>query len=125
MNKKQQQVIDIQRHGENLKVMFNLDKEIDPYTLCVRVHRIEVKAHRFAERLCNEPDVPEEEQDRESEKILKSLDKILNFRAQGVPVFINYDPRGYALKIKDKYVREHGLTIYQDWGGYGIIAPEF
>jgi len=37
-------------------------------------------------------------------------------------VFINGDPRGYALKIKDEFVRENNLTIYQDWGGYGILA---
>jgi len=40
-------------------------------------------------------------------------------------VFINGDPRGYALKINDKYVRENQLRIYSDMGGYGIIAPEF
>ena len=124
MNKKQQQTINIYKHGENLLSIFHLHG-VDPYELCRKVHRLELKAHRLTTMLCNEPNVTEEEQDRESEKILKSLDKILNFRAQGIPVFINYDPRGYALKIKDKYVREHGLTIYQDWGGYGIIAPEF
>lgn len=42
-----------------------------------------------------------------------------------VPVFHNGDPRGYAIKIRDEYVREHGLSIHQDWGGYGIIAPDF
>lgn len=49
--------------------------------------------------------------------------KIRN-RGPLVPVFLNQDPRGYALKIKDNYVRLHGLNIYKDWGGYGIIAPE-
>ena len=41
-----------------------------------------------------------------------------------VPVFVNRDPRGYALKIKSEWVREKGAAIHQDWGGYGIIAPE-
>ena len=41
-----------------------------------------------------------------------------------VPVFVNRDPRGYALKIEDEYVRANGLQIHRDWGGYGILAPE-
>jgi len=40
-----------------------------------------------------------------------------------IPVFFNSDPRGYALKIKDDYTRD--ITIYRDWGGYGILAPDF
>ena len=44
---------------------------------------------------------------------------------QGHPVaiFLNLDPRGYALKIDDQDAR--ALDIYKDWGGYGIICPEF
>lgn len=49
-----------------------------------------------------------------------------------VPVFVNLDPRGYALKIDDEWVRDqradhrtaYKAAIHQDWGGYGIIAPE-
>lgn len=49
-----------------------------------------------------------------------------------VPVFINRDPRGYALKIDDEWLRKmrdnpntvHLASIERDWGGYGIIAPE-
>ncbi len=41
-----------------------------------------------------------------------------------VPVFFNGDPRGYTLKIRDEYAREHQLKIHRDWGGYGIIAPD-
>lgn len=46
-----------------------------------------------------------------------------------IPVFINLDPRGYALKIDDEWMRanqgkwgDDNLTT--DWGGYGLIAPE-
>ena len=46
-----------------------------------------------------------------------------------VPVFINRDPRGYALKIESDWMETYarkagGDRITQDWGGYGIIAPE-
>ena len=54
---------------------------------------------------------------------------VIDFRAirqrrQLVPVFINRDPRGHALKIDDTYMREHSLHLVTDWGGYGILAPE-
>jgi hypothetical protein len=41
-----------------------------------------------------------------------------------VPVFLNRDPRGYALKIDDEWMRSQAHPLHRDWGGYGIIAPE-
>lgn len=46
-----------------------------------------------------------------------------------VPIFINRDPRGYALKVNDEWQREQKKAGkpyigHEDWGGYGIIAPE-
>lgn len=41
-----------------------------------------------------------------------------------VPVFINRDPRGYALKIDDVWTHNKQARIYRDFGGYGILAPE-
>lgn len=42
-----------------------------------------------------------------------------------VPVFLNGDPRGYALKIEDNWMRARPeLRLHSDWGGYGILAPE-
>jgi hypothetical protein len=41
-----------------------------------------------------------------------------------VPVYVNRDARGYALKIKDEWMRDNRVTLYSDWGGYGIIAPD-
>lgn len=42
-----------------------------------------------------------------------------------VPVFLNKDARGYALKINDEWMREHpDVRLHSDWGGYGILAPE-
>ena len=38
-------------------------------------------------------------------------------------VHINFDPRGYALKIKGEYLID--VKLYRDWGGYGSVAPEF
>lgn len=42
-----------------------------------------------------------------------------------VPVFLNGDPRGYALKIESDWMRERlKLRLHTDWGGYGILAPD-
>lgn len=36
-------------------------------------------------------------------------------------LFVNGDPRGYALKLK---LEDRRVDLYTDWGGYGIVAPE-
>lgn len=56
--------------------------------------------------------------------------RVVDFRAIRnrkplVPVFLNGDPRGYALKIEDEWLRDRPeVRIHKDWGGYGIIAPD-
>jgi hypothetical protein len=95
-----------------------------PVSLYKRLHRLEAEAHRLAERECNE-NLPDGYSERKTASILKRLDAILGFRSAGIPVFVNGDPRGYALKVDDKYVREHKLEMSTDWGGYGILCPEF
>jgi len=123
MNKRDRMNEQILRHGFKLvRIFFGENRyDISPVGLAKSVHRIEVRAHRLAEDECNGVDVPDGWEDR----VLKSLDKLLNFKAHGIPVFINGDPRGYALKIDDSYVKAHNLDIHRDWGGYGILAPEF
>lgn len=39
-------------------------------------------------------------------------------------LFVNRDPRGYALKLKLATNESYQLGIYTDWGGYGILCPE-
>jgi len=112
----------IEKHGNDLKIIFNL--EGDPIVLCKKLHRLEAKAHQLATDYCN-GDITSEQWEGASEGMLERLDKILNFVNQHIPVFVNSDARGYTFKIKDKYVTEHNLDIHRDWGGYGIIAPDF
>lgn len=130
MNRKNRMREQILQHGFKLQHIFMADKmvtgdAIPPVTLAKAVHRLEAKAHRMAEDYCNGLIESEEWMEKKEASILKSLDNILNFRAQGIPVIVNGDPRGYALKIDDAYVRKHNLDIHRDWGGYGILAPDF
>jgi prolyl-tRNA synthetase len=132
MNRKEKMYDEIRKHGENLNAIFNTG--LDPVALCKKLHRLENKAHGIETKECNGDynEMPYDDETGEiiyvreqEDKILNSLDKILNFRKLGIPVFINGDARGYTLKIKSKYVADNQITIYQDWGGYGIIAPDF
>jgi hypothetical protein len=124
MTKKQHREESIYRHGVRLKAIFKLPIERGAVDLYKTLHRLEAEAHRLAERECNEQ-LPEGYSERKTASILKRLDAILGFKTAGVPVFVNGDPRGYALKIEDAYVKEHSLEIERDWGGYGLLAPEF
>lgn len=114
----------IVKHGENLNAIFNTG--LDPVQLCKKLRMFEGKAHRLCVHECNTG----EDMDVQLSKILTAVKKVLFpksfdsnpelFKA----VFINGDPRGYALKIKSEYVEKHSLKIDTDWGGYGLIAPE-
>lgn len=120
MTKHDKMYQEIENHGENLNAIFHTG--LGNIELCKKLHRLEVKAHRLATDYCNgENGVNSENWDELCKPILKQVIKILG----DCPVFLNGDARGYALKISDEYVREHNLTIFKDWGGYGILAPDF
>ena len=130
MNKKQAMYERIERHGANLNAIFKT--EYDNVTLCKKLRRLESKAHQLATDYCNGV-VDEQNVDCISNPILEKVCKILNVRQyhdkntaidDSWPIFLNYDARGYALKIRDSFIKERCLNIFQDWGGYGIIAPD-
>ena len=134
MNAKTQAAVT--KHGHNLIALFHLDPDTDPVKLCKALRRWERKGQALGLRLCNGPEFPPqadgeelEEPDHICDLILKGVDALLNFRAQRIPVIVNRDPRGYALKIASDwmYTRRSATDnapLYTDLGGYGIIAPD-
>ena len=113
-------------HGWKLLAIFPAAAIRTPLALYLALRRLEAQAERLGLRSCNGPEWPSEEaQEAAEERILKHVDELLGFVEAGIPVFLNGDPRGYALKIESEYVREHELDIDRDWGGYGILAPDF
>lgn len=125
---------DIEQHGANLNAIFNTG--IDNIALCKKLRRIEAKAHHATTCLCNTntleyldhprawelTQTTEAQKDAFFDKIKASVIKILGKQAESA-FFVNYDPRGYALKLKIEFCKDK--QIHKDWGGYGILAPDF
>ena len=115
----------IEKHGQNLKAVFNLDHNIDPVKLCKRLFRLENKAHKLAVDYCN-GDIYADDYGHETSKILTKVQAILNNKKV---IFVNGDARGYSLKILEEFTtalrNRSNVNIHRDWGGYGIIAPDF
>ncbi len=128
MNKQEQRKENILLHGLKLQRIFPESRKFGPAELCKKLHRIEVKESRLNELMCSVEgimDINSPEFDKHEAATLKRLDNILGYKEVGVPVFINRDPRGYALKIESEFTMGHGLDIPKDWGGYGLLCPEF
>lgn len=124
-------------HGNKLLAIFPKSTERDPGTLCRKLRRLEAKAAKIALQLCNGPEFAEGEADRLLDAILAKVNELLgNHRYRDamkmpaserdaiVPVFINRDPRGYALKISDEWMTANDAKLEKDMGGYGLLAPE-
>ncbi len=118
MTKKEKMYNNIRNHGNNLKFLFNV--EMDSITLCKKLFRLENKAHRLSTDYCNGL-IDCEVWEKESNEILDKVAKILNCNTNNL--FVNGDARGYALKLDDNFAKDK--NIYKDWGGYGILAPDF
>ena len=119
--KKQVMYAKIEQHGNNLNAIFNTS--YDAITLAKKLHSLERKAHKIALDWCNgDNGIDSDNIDTYTQPILKAVSKILGDK---YPINFNGDARGYTLKIDDTIVRENNLTIYTDWGGYGILAPDF
>jgi hypothetical protein len=91
--------------------------DADTHRLALR--RIEKREHRFAEAYCNgDVTLTDEEWEARDANTKRQIAKILGY--QPIGLFINGDPRGYALKVQS----ENAGDLPQDWGGYGLIAPD-
>ena len=133
----------IREHGLGLIKFFGLDPDsVSPVELCKKLRRFENQAHKITTQLCNGfPDLHYEVAEKVTNQLESELEKIeqkvrdyleSNQRPRSFKkinaIFINGDPRGYALKLDTetiKYFEELGEDFpHKDWGGYGIIAPD-
>lgn len=132
MNTKQKAAMyqQIEQHGNNLNAIFNTG--LDPVKLCKKLRRLENEAAKLALDYCNgDNGVNTDNWEEKQAPILAKVRKVLypngmtGDAQKDWCIFLNGDCRGYALKIRSEYVSANNITIYQDWGGYGIIAPDF
>ena len=130
MTKHERMMIRIKLHGETLLAMFPRAKERDPIKLCKALRRLESKASLAAVNYCNGA-IDMESWESLKDSTLAKLDKLLRpTGAEGL--FINGDPRGYALKVDDAFTRRFNCDridsnlppLHRDLGGYGILAPD-
>ena len=116
----------IKKHGEDIKKIFSLPADTDPIKLCKSLRRLESTAEIIQEVHGNGFYELASKQEAALMIKLKAL-----LMPNGTPeeflkfgIFLNTDPRGYALKIPDDIVKDNAWTIHKDWGGFGIIAPD-
>jgi len=125
-NKKIEMYARIKKHGEDIKKIFSMPADTDPIKLCKSLRRLENKAEGIQE-LHNNGHYGESA--RQEAALIVKLKNLLmpdatpnEFLKFGI--FLNTDPRGYALKIPDEIVKANNWTIHKDWGEFGIIAPD-
>ena len=116
----------IKKHGEDIKKIFSMPVNTDPIKLCKSLRRLESTAQAIQETHGEGFYKLAAAQEAALMVKLKALlmpaatpEEFLNFG-----IFLNTDPRGYALKIPDNIVKENAWTIHKDWGEFGIIAPD-
>ncbi len=114
------------RHVCNLQKLANVSTYHEAFLIYKKLHRIEARMNRIFTDECNGYlELNEDQEEKRNRRVIKQLNDML----PGLKtIFLNGDPRGYALKISSEEARElrdKGINIYTDWGGYGILCPEF
>lgn len=132
-SKKETMYNNITRHGNALLTLFPYAIEQRPVNLCKKLRTMQGKIDRHILGYCNGT-TDERTLDEATDKTLAGIRKLLGIsipEAEAMGLFVNRDPRGYALKLDDAFTREYNghheadKRIYTDWGGYGILAPDF
>lgn len=126
----------VRKHGESLLAAFPNCTEKDPVALCKKLRRIETSLTKPLTDYCNgdfDAGPDGEKLDAITDKALKRVNDLIGEPMRWFSncpveiVFVNRDPRGYALKIDNTWVHEYrkdGASFYTDMGGYGILAPD-
>lgn len=124
----------VRKHGNSLLQAFPNSTEKDPVALCKKLRRIEISVSRYTTAYCN-GECSDWQCDKACNNAIKRAVELLGVdESHQCGLFVNRDPRGFALKLDDVWVRNYNQTkreskdftavIYTDMGGYGILAPD-
>lgn len=132
----------VKRHGETLLALFPNAEDKNPVALCRKLRRIETSISKTVESFSSIPDFMTQDQfDHACQMALIRTTNLLGLngplngpQAQIIGLFVNRDPRGYALKLdsdnerfklwQDNRLRDKLPCLHADWGQNGIIAPD-
>lgn len=130
----------IHKHGETLLRAFPHATEKDPVILCKKLRRIECAIARIilAYSSDNSSGITQDTLDHECQMALIRTGNLLGLDAKDIKahgLFVNRDPRGYALKLdneggswfkgwQEAQFKQGLPELHHDWGQYGIIAPD-
>lgn len=127
-------LIQVTRHGETLLAIFPGATVTDPVNLCRKLRRLESRASKAATDWCN-GEISSDRWESISDAIENEVAGLLGMSPeQRDALKVNGDPRGYGLKLRTEYTKtvndalrsgDGARPIETDWGGYGILAPEF
>ena len=124
MNKRERMYKRIEKHGNDLLVIYPNARLQNPVALCKALRKFELQATRMTTALCNGvPEVTQTAYEARLNCLHCKVCNLLNVERFDKNIFINRDPRGYALKLSEEFAQDK--QIYKDWGGYGILAPDF
>lgn len=85
-----------------------------------KLRRIEKEVSRISEDYSNGIYNNYEEIEPKLNKYKTDIKKLFNTDKDFV--YINTDPRGYALKVNEDFFTN--ANLFTDWGGYKLLAPE-
>ena len=125
MNKQQRRAEQLERHYNTLAMLaeYYSGSLTDGKKLSLKLWKLEQQAHKITTDQCNGYG-NEKTQEKQLTAIIEQIKKLfpdIQF------LFINGDARGYAIKLKEneaRKLRDSGINIHTDMGGYGILSPE-
>jgi len=115
MTKRERRAQQLAAHYERLEKLTGKDGK----KMSLKLWKLETEAHKIITKECNG-----EATEHDSARLEKILTEVKELLPNVEGIFINGDPRGYALKVDDQVMRSKKYDLTQDWGGYGILSPE-
>ena len=125
MNKAERKQIQLERHYQALEQLAKLCgvDNANGKKLSNKLRQIEAIGEKASLDYCN-GDIDPDQFDSITGEITGNVQYLFNNNLKGL--FVNSDCRGYALKIKTETMQNEykEIRLQNDWGGYGLLAPE-